>query len=207
MHPAVDPSLIEDIFTNNIISQPSCFIKHDQVKQVGGINTGLHYTMDWDLWARLLNQFPESFVYDEDVVSAVIFSRDTKTAKISFRRLFEIFAVTRRYNSLIRSMLTVFAFLKWGIIQLIESEKKTAFFKPQTNQYIYWASEKPFTHLCITGNLSPENIRTLEQMNDISLISSDQTSYKFSFKREIEKGELVKIRLDDIDHLTVKYLT
>ena len=39
-------SKIEDILTNNIISQPSCYIRSAKLIEVGLLNINLHYTMD-----------------------------------------------------------------------------------------------------------------------------------------------------------------
>ena len=52
LHPEVAP--VSDLLKrSNIISQPSCFVKRSLVDKIGGIDSSLIYTMDWDLWVRL----------------------------------------------------------------------------------------------------------------------------------------------------------
>jgi GT2 family glycosyltransferase len=45
----------ENLRTSNTICQPACFVRRSAVARVGGLDTGLHYAMDWDLWLRLLD--------------------------------------------------------------------------------------------------------------------------------------------------------
>ena len=50
------PSISEDLDrlgSSCIISQPACFIRRKALARVGGLDAGLCYTMDWDLWLRL----------------------------------------------------------------------------------------------------------------------------------------------------------
>ncbi|MHA7871067.1 MAG: glycosyltransferase [Hyphococcus sp.] len=61
-----------------IIAQPSCFFRRDKVEEIGGLDTTLHYTMDWDLWTRLLKSGAR-FEFSVDVFSRVLWSRDAKT--------------------------------------------------------------------------------------------------------------------------------
>lgn len=199
MHPAVDPKRIDEIYSNNVISQPSCFIKHAHVKKVGGINKDLHFTMDWDLWARLLSEFPNSFVFCEDVITAVTFSNQTKTAKISLKRMLEIYTLTRRYNSLYKSLVTVMAFFKWGISQRIHGEQKDKFFKSPRNRYMYWSYSKSILGLNLKGPLSRKNIEDLEIQNEMKLKSSKGHSHKFIFNTCYDPGSLVRVSLNDIE--------
>jgi glycosyltransferase involved in cell wall biosynthesis len=51
------PAISEDVGRLpwvNCITQPSCFVRRAAMERVGGVRTDLHYTMDWDLWVRLL---------------------------------------------------------------------------------------------------------------------------------------------------------
>lgn len=44
----------------NLIPQPTTFIRRDAVEAVGGLDESLHYAMDYDLWIRLGLHFPVS---------------------------------------------------------------------------------------------------------------------------------------------------
>ena len=206
MHPAVDPKRMDEVFSNNIISQPSCFVKHARVKNIGGINKKLHYTMDWDLWTRLIQAYPNSFIYSDEIISAVTFAKETKTAKISFKRMFEIYAVTKRYNSLKRSMVTVFSFLKWGVGREIQTKKTSEFFCTQTNQYAFWDYGQDLKGIQLRGNLTSRDIEAIERANEMKMVSSHENTFAFRFNRPVPKGQLAKIYIsDDIEHHSISF--
>lgn len=46
--------LFKMLTKHNMIPQPSAFIRRHYADQVGPLNTGFHYVMDWDYWLRLL---------------------------------------------------------------------------------------------------------------------------------------------------------
>lgn len=84
------------LLRSNTISQPSCFARRAAVEAVGGLDSGLHYVMDWELWVRLYRA-GASFVRLEDALSEVYMGDGTKTATIAPRRLAEVFGLVRRH--------------------------------------------------------------------------------------------------------------
>lgn len=83
-------SNISSITRECCISQPSCFVRRSAFEKIGGeLNTGLHYTMDWDLWIRLYRSGAK-FYYLNKPLSVVRMYEGTKTSSRSFRRFFEI---------------------------------------------------------------------------------------------------------------------
>ena len=100
-HPAVRASK-KLISRTNIISQPSCFCRRSAVDAIGGINTKLHYTMDWDLWLRLFEN-QAKFEYLDQILSNVTWAQQTKTAGLSKQRLSEITKILRRSQSVYKT--------------------------------------------------------------------------------------------------------
>ena len=100
-HPAVQASQ-KLISRTNIISQPSCFCRRNAVDAIGGINTKLHYTMDWDLWLRLFEN-QAKFEYLDQILSNVTWAQQTKTAGLSKQRLSEFTKILRRSQSVYRT--------------------------------------------------------------------------------------------------------
>lgn len=79
----------------SIISQPSCFFKRSSYNQAGGINAGLHYTMDWDLFVNLYNS-GSRFSFLNDALSMVLWANETKTASFNSQRIAELRRMIRR---------------------------------------------------------------------------------------------------------------
>ncbi|MEL7444452.1 MAG: glycosyltransferase [Pseudomonadota bacterium] len=77
-HWGVAPPSTGALRTNCFISQPSCFFKRVTYDRIGGLDVGLHYTMDWDLWVRFQDANAE-FVFVDEVLSSVLWSKDAKT--------------------------------------------------------------------------------------------------------------------------------
>lgn len=94
LHPAVRAP-DADLFRHNMISQPSCFIRRDALKAVDYVDESLHYVMDWDLWVRLMEN-RSRFVFTPDILSAVLWDEDTKTASLGKKRRSEIRGVVSR---------------------------------------------------------------------------------------------------------------
>jgi len=207
MHPAVDPNRIEEIFINNIISQPSCFVKHSYVKKIGGIDSSLNYTMDWDLWTRLLKKFPNSFVYSDKILSAVTFASETKTADLSFQRLHEIFNLTKKYNSKRKAIIAVFSFSKWGLGQKFRPNSSNIFFSTSSNTYKYWQYGKNITGFKIFGNFAPADIEIIQKNNDIHIANLNKNkSAAFIFKKTIPSGIVCEICIpDNINHESIVF--
>jgi glycosyltransferase involved in cell wall biosynthesis len=78
-----------------MICQPSCFVRRTAMERVGGLNPGLHYAMDWDMWLRLLETGCRFYFLDE-ILSAVRVHPATKTlsgAKQRYREIRDILKV------------------------------------------------------------------------------------------------------------------
>ncbi|MBO9559087.1 MAG: hypothetical protein J7515_10940 [Caulobacter sp.] len=87
-HPNVSNDL-ERLGKENLIAQPSCFFRNALYRDVGGLNYDLHYTMDWDLWIRMM-EAGAAFTYTPELLSGVTLDPDAKTAKLSLSRAREI---------------------------------------------------------------------------------------------------------------------
>jgi glycosyltransferase involved in cell wall biosynthesis len=87
-HPEVSPD-ISAILRGCCISQPSCFVRRSAIAQAGGLDTKLHYVMDWNLWCRLYKDGAK-FRYLPSPLSAVRVYPETKTASRSKERYAEI---------------------------------------------------------------------------------------------------------------------
>lgn len=108
LHPAVEPPS-PLLFRSNIISQPSCFVRRTALEKAGGIDTSLHYTMDWDLWVRLMEN-GAVFHYTDEILSSVYWGSGTKTGEFNRQRIGELWRVVRRNCSLLTGTKTIFAF-------------------------------------------------------------------------------------------------
>jgi glycosyltransferase involved in cell wall biosynthesis len=86
--PAIDPDP-RSLTRGCTISQPSCFIRRRAMERVGGLNTALHYTMDWDLWFRLYRAGCR-FAFLDAPLSVVRVHAATKTMSRAFERYREI---------------------------------------------------------------------------------------------------------------------
>ena len=75
--PAIDPDP-RTLTRSCSICQPSCFVRRRAMERVGGLNTALHYTMDWDLWLRLYRA-GYRFAFVDAPLSAVRVHPATKT--------------------------------------------------------------------------------------------------------------------------------
>ena len=79
---------------SNVICQPACFVRREALAKVGGLDTRLHYVMDWDLWLRLRDAGCK-FLFLDQVLAAVIAHADTKTNRGGEDRFAEIAACLR----------------------------------------------------------------------------------------------------------------
>ena len=108
LHPAVKAP-DEDLFRSNIISQPSCFIRREALVEMDYVQEDLHYTMDWDLWVRLMDA-GKTFAFLPDNLSSVLWDRDTKTGTLGWRRLNEIRNVVAKRRKPITTLKTLIGF-------------------------------------------------------------------------------------------------
>lgn len=83
---------------NCIICQPSCFVRRAAMERIGGLNTQLHYVMDWDLWVRLYTA-GYKFYFLDAVLSVVRIYPTTKTLSGSKKRFQEIDAILKLHTS------------------------------------------------------------------------------------------------------------
>jgi glycosyltransferase involved in cell wall biosynthesis len=101
-YPRVDLSKGADVarefFEKGYIAQPSVFFRKSKYEAIGGLNTGLHYCMDYELWARFAIA-GVSFVGIDDDISGNRWYNDTKTAAQLLDLLSEVCATqTRLYG-------------------------------------------------------------------------------------------------------------
>jgi glycosyltransferase involved in cell wall biosynthesis len=78
------------------IIQPAAFFSRAAYDSVGGLDTSLHWAMDWDLWIRLAQS--HEFVYVENVLASYRWLGSNKTAMGGFDRLDEVEAVAQKYG-------------------------------------------------------------------------------------------------------------
>jgi len=79
----------ERLLWSDVIAQPSCFFRRAAYEKVGGLNAGLHYTMDWDLWVRLWRDGAR-FAFRDRVMSRVLWSPEAKTGGFGAARRREL---------------------------------------------------------------------------------------------------------------------
>lgn len=96
LHHEVQPPS-DYLYRSNIISQPSCFVRKKALFESGLVNEDLHFTMDWDLWARLM-QGGSRFYYEKNVFSVVALGQNTKTSQFNTARLSEIKSILAQNN-------------------------------------------------------------------------------------------------------------
>jgi glycosyltransferase involved in cell wall biosynthesis len=81
----------------NFICQPSTFFRKSALDAVGGLDRGLHYVMDYDLWIRLARQF--EFTYLPQYLSNYRLHEESKTIspKASLANHQEALEAVRKY--------------------------------------------------------------------------------------------------------------
>lgn len=93
LHPAIKPPT-DRLYRDDIVSQPSCFVRAAPLREAGGVRDDLHYVMDWDLWCRLY-EAGVPFEMTREVLSLVVWMADTKTASFVGPRLREVDGVLK----------------------------------------------------------------------------------------------------------------
>jgi GT2 family glycosyltransferase len=86
--PSTDPDPAA-LFRGCSICQPACFVRREAMERIGGLDTSLHYCMDWDFWLRLHESGARFRFLDELLVAVRVHSR-TKTQSGGRRRRQEI---------------------------------------------------------------------------------------------------------------------
>jgi len=75
------------------IQQPSTFILHKAWQKVGGLNPGLHYGLDWDLFLRIAEHYPVVLI--NEFLSASREYGHTKTASGKIKRALELIQIAQ----------------------------------------------------------------------------------------------------------------
>lgn len=110
--PAVS-SRPEDLRRGCTIAQPSCFVRRRAVEKAGFLDESRHYTMDWDLWCRLLESGARFHFLDRPL-SLVRLHGDSKTASGASRRFAEIAEIARREAGPFGGRLVEWSFARAG---------------------------------------------------------------------------------------------
>jgi glycosyltransferase involved in cell wall biosynthesis len=80
------------------LAQPSVFLRRAAVLEVGGLDEGLHWSMDWDLYLRLGSRF--AFVPVDRELAVWRDHLESKTRSGAWRRFRELARVARRHTGL-----------------------------------------------------------------------------------------------------------
>jgi len=94
--PAIQEYNQKTLFRRCFICQPACFVRRKAYEKAGEIDSGLRYTMDWDLWCRLA-ETGAKFLYLNEPLAAIRYYQGTKTLSGSRRRYWEIWRIERKY--------------------------------------------------------------------------------------------------------------
>jgi glycosyltransferase involved in cell wall biosynthesis len=86
-----------DLTRHCFICQPSSFVRRSAYEAVGGLDSRLHYTMDWDLWCRLASAGAK-FKCLREPLAAVRYYPGTKTLSGNWRRYLEIWRIEKKYG-------------------------------------------------------------------------------------------------------------
>ncbi len=78
------------------LAQPSVFLRRAAVLEVGGLDEGLHWSMDWDLYLRLGSRF--AFVPVDRELAVWRDHPESKTRSGAWRRFRELARVARRHT-------------------------------------------------------------------------------------------------------------
>jgi glycosyltransferase involved in cell wall biosynthesis len=118
--PPIQEFNARDLTRNNFICQPACFVRRSAYERVGGVDSSLIYTMDWDLWCRLARAGAK-FHYLHEALAAVRYYPGTKTLSGNWKRYLEIWRIERKYGQRILP----FSWLNFYLFDLSFKEKKT----------------------------------------------------------------------------------
>jgi len=91
---------------SDFVPQPSTFFTREAYEAVGGLDAGLHWTMDWDLWCRLARA-KKRFFFLPEVLSGARLHPGTKTSRGGLRRWLELTRVNMKHATLAVPMLPI----------------------------------------------------------------------------------------------------
>jgi glycosyltransferase involved in cell wall biosynthesis len=80
--------------TLDFVLQPATLFRHEAYLEIGGLDTGLNYVMDYDLWLRFGSKYPVRFL--PRVLAQARVHGETKTNTGGLPRLQELERVVRR---------------------------------------------------------------------------------------------------------------
>ena len=83
------------LLRENFVSQPAVFWRREFGEQIGPLDTGLYYTMDYDLWLRM-GKACDPFVLGR-VISSFRWHGGSKTGRLDRRQFDEQYEVACRY--------------------------------------------------------------------------------------------------------------
>jgi glycosyltransferase involved in cell wall biosynthesis len=89
------------LFAGAPVSQPSVFFRRALFLQVGGVDEGLHWTMDYDLWIRMFERARRT-AYVPGVLSCTTSHAGAKTVRGMLRQIHEVGRVKRRHMARFR---------------------------------------------------------------------------------------------------------
>lgn len=72
------PSLRPESFFENPVAQPGTFFRREALEKVGYLDENLHYSLDFDLWVRLVAAGTES-VYLPEILAVFVVHDESKT--------------------------------------------------------------------------------------------------------------------------------
>jgi glycosyltransferase involved in cell wall biosynthesis len=83
-------------YWSDYIVQPSAFFRRTAYEAVGGLDTSLHWALDYDLWLKLGARYRVDYL--RRVWSGYRIQGDSKTVTGSFKRIAEVAAMARRHG-------------------------------------------------------------------------------------------------------------
>ncbi|HEY2586000.1 MAG TPA: glycosyltransferase family 2 protein [Tepidisphaeraceae bacterium] len=93
----IEPFSTDRLFQySDFIVQPAAFFRRSAYDAVGGLDAGLHYGMDYDLWLKLARG--HKVVHIPQCLASYRWLTDNKTAVGGFRRLNELREMTARHG-------------------------------------------------------------------------------------------------------------
>lgn len=81
------PTDLEGLASLNLICQPGAFFRREAWDAVRGLDEGLHYAMDHDLWIRMARRFP--LVYLQEPMATYRLHRESKTGAARYAVAFQ----------------------------------------------------------------------------------------------------------------------